>query len=343
MNGEKRNRSTGVVAAIILAIAVLGVLVFMRSRGAGGRGGEGGSPATGSVTIRVGWMTSWADAGRVVESLIHTDIPKRNGVNIAFRSFFFGPPMNEAALAGDVDVTVVGDMPALALLAASDDWSVICRTLYFPYGLLVGKHVTARDVAGLKGMKIGVGFGTGPQPTLYRWLEEAGLDLKSDVTLVNLLPQEMAEAFRANRVDAIIIWEPTLSLLESSFGGRVLREAVGVGFMCVRNSIIAQHPDAVRAYITSWREGILYASQHVEETKALYARDCGLPVDLLGKIRIVDQNLSARHLNDVDVRLTEEDIAKNQRKADFAFEQGLLKRRVDVGARVNQSFVRPQE
>lgn len=288
------------------------------------------------VQLRVGWMTSWADAGRVVESLIHSDIGKRNGLDLKFKSFLFGPPMNEAALAGQLDVTIVGDMPALALLAASDDWSIVSKTLHFPYGLLVGKHVTATSVADLKGLKIGVGYGTGPQPTLYRWLEEAGLDIETDVTLVNMMPQEMAEAFKANRVDAIIIWEPTLSLLESDFGGRVLRESVGVGFMCMRKEIIQEKSDAVYAFVKSWREALLYASQHPEETKSLYAKDSGVPESLLEKIRVADTNLSASSLGEVNVWLSEEDIAKNQRKTDFAFSQGLLKRKVVIADRVVQ-------
>uniref|UniRef100_UPI004057916A ABC transporter substrate-binding protein n=1 Tax=Candidatus Electronema sp. TaxID=2698783 RepID=UPI004057916A len=337
MNKPNKNSHIFKLAVFAVAVALIGIVSIHYIRS----GGEASVKETEQtakeyVKLRVGWMTSWADAGRVVESLIHSDIGKRNGLDIKFKSFLFGPPMNEAALAGQLDVTIVGDMPALALLAASDDWSVVSKTLYFPYGLLVGKHVTATSVAGLKGLKIGVGFGTGPQPTLYRWLEEAGLDIKTDVTLVNIMPQEMAEAFKANRVDAIIIWEPILSLLESDFGGRVLRESVGVGFMCMRKEIIQKKPDAVYAFVESWREALLYASQHPEKTKAMYAQDSGVPESLLEKIRVADSNLSATSLDQVNIWLSEEDIAKNQRKTDFAFSQGLLKRKVVIADRVVQ-------
>ena len=211
----KRNLFIMLAAGIVVVAVVAYIIV----------GGGTRKKLTGDEppTLRVAWMTSWATAGQIVEALIHTDITERNGVEVEFKSFLFGPPMNEAALTGGVDTTIVGDVPAISLLAASDNWSVVSRTIYFPYALMVRSDIEVNSIEQLRGKTVGVPFGSGPQPTLYRWLEEAGLKIGKTVDVINLLPNEMAEAIRARRVDAIMAWEPTMTILEKRIHVHVKR------------------------------------------------------------------------------------------------------------------------
>lgn len=328
MNTQKRN----LVLAGVTILAVIVALSLLLSRGRPSDARLSQEPA-----IRVAWMTSWATAGQVVEALIHTDILERNNVRAEFKSFLFGPPMNEAALTGAVDVTIVGDMPAIILLSRSDKWSIVCRTIYFPYGLMVRSDLDVGAIADLRGKTIGVPFGSGPQPTLYRWLEQSSLTIGTDVTVINLLPNEMAEAIKAKRVDAIMTWEPTMTVLEKDQSVRLLKEAKGVGFMCVSNEFVEKHPDILRRFVASWREALFYTAHHRDETDTWFAAASRFPSELLRSIRVVDENLGAARLEDVDVRLTTTDVAKNQQKADFAFHQNLISQRLSVGERVRHN------
>ncbi len=328
-------RKIGLLVAVIaiLAVAAVGVYVLRPQGNLTNNTNPEQQP-----TLRVAWMTSWATAGQVVEALIHTDILKRHGVKAEFKSFLFGPPMNEAALAGNVDVTIVGDMPAISLLGRSGKWSVVSRTIYFPYALMVRSDVEANDIADLKGKTIGVPFGSGPQPTLYRWLEEMGLKIESDVKVINILPNEIGEAIKSKRVDAVMTWEPTMTVLEKDKSARVLKEAKGVGFMCMSNEFIEKHPDVVRRFVAAWKEALFYTAQHRKETDEWFATDSRFPLDLLASIRIVDDNLKMTNLEGVDVRLTDEDIMMNQQKADFALEQKLIAGPLDVRKQIRQEF-----
>lgn len=181
-------------AVLVVCVFAAGWLFWQTSTKMAG--GPVGDEGVGPTPLRVAWMTSWATTGQVVEALIHSDILTRTGARATFRSFLFGPPINEAALAGAVDVAVVGDAPAISLLARSPNWSVVSRTIYFPYALMVREDVPAETVADLRGRTIGVPFGSGPQPTLYRWLEEAGLVIGETVRVINLAPNELAERSR---------------------------------------------------------------------------------------------------------------------------------------------------
>ncbi len=288
----------------------------------------------GPPPLRVAWMTSWATTGQIMEALIHTDIIEEQSLNVEFRSFLFGPPMNEAALSGDADVTIVGDMPAISLLGASDDWTVVSRTIYFPYALIVRSDVEASSLADLKGRTVGVPFGAGPQPTLYHWIEEEGFEIGKEIKVINVLPNELAEAIITKRIDAAMAWEPALTTLLDNGDARILREARGVGFMCMSNRFVKNYPEVVDGFIEAWRRALFYVAQHPDEANAWFAEDSRFPVDLLERIRVVDPNFDAGSLRDVDVTLTPDDIERNQRKADFAYEQGLIKRRLNIAERL---------
>ena len=53
--------------------------------------------------IRIGWQTTWATQGQIVQTLAHTDVLARNGLDPEFVGVTYGAPLNEAALAGEVD------------------------------------------------------------------------------------------------------------------------------------------------------------------------------------------------------------------------------------------------
>jgi len=321
-------------AIFFLVLIVLGLAVFSFYGSRDSVDQTASDQAEKIAPLRVAWMTSWATTGQVVEALIHSDILERTNTSAEFRSFLFGPPINEAALAGDVDVAIFGDAPAISLLARSPRWSVVSRTIYFPYALMVRSDIPATSVADLEGKTVGVPFGSGPQPTLYSWLKEAGLKIGENVKIVNLLPNEMAEALKAKRVDAIMTWEPSITLMEESGAARVLKSAKGVGFMVMSDGYLAKHPKNAKNFLNAWKEALFYTVEHRTQTDEWFFKDSRLPVDLLGKLRVVDPNFSAQTLSQIDITLTEQDVKQNQAKADFMYAQGLIKEPIEIKSRL---------
>ena len=62
-------------------------------------------PATPALQpIRIGWQTTWATQGQLAVILMKTDILKNLGFEPEFVGFSYGGPLNEGALAGEVDV-----------------------------------------------------------------------------------------------------------------------------------------------------------------------------------------------------------------------------------------------
>src|SRR5579862_5568938 len=56
----------------------------------------------------IGWQTAWDPAGQIAQTLIHTDIPEKNGVKLNFKAFLFGTEMNEAALSKQLNCLNTG-------------------------------------------------------------------------------------------------------------------------------------------------------------------------------------------------------------------------------------------
>ena len=76
------------------------------------------------------------------------------------------------------------------------------------HSLLVPKDSPAKQLADLRGKKIGVSFSTDSHLDLLITLKQKGLDPKRDVELVNLLPNELPSAFEKALVDAVLIRQP---------------------------------------------------------------------------------------------------------------------------------------
>src|SRR5262245_28103541 len=85
-----------------------------------------GNPIAARLTpVRLGWQTTWATQGQITQVLKHTNVLKKNDLEGTFVGLSYGAPLNEAALAGEVDVIFTADQPAAILLARGVDWVII--------------------------------------------------------------------------------------------------------------------------------------------------------------------------------------------------------------------------
>lgn len=81
-------------------------------------------------TIRLGWQEPWATQGQLVMGLQHTNIPELNDLNIEYVGFAYGGPLNKAAIAGEVDILLTADHPALVLMSKKPGYRIVSRMMY---------------------------------------------------------------------------------------------------------------------------------------------------------------------------------------------------------------------
>jgi ABC-type nitrate/sulfonate/bicarbonate transport system substrate-binding protein len=283
----------------------------------------------------VGWQTAWATAGQIVETLDNTNIPELYASNATFRNFLFGPDMIEAGLGGNIDVTTLGVVPVISLLSFSDEWTVVCRLIDFNTMTIARTGSGINTFADIKGKRLGVPHGaSGAYPYILLRMGENNMTTEN-TELINVTPAEAVLALQQGAIDALGIWEPTPTIIESQGIGTVIDEKTYTGFVVVRRGIVENNPEAVVAVIKCFIEANWYVVNNREQTDEWFARRSNFDRDLLGQIRIVERNLDATSIEDISVTISDEDIALSQQVADQMFAEGLLRRQVNFRDRVN--------
>jgi ABC-type nitrate/sulfonate/bicarbonate transport system substrate-binding protein len=331
-------RRIAVVAILVVAILVVAVLLW-----------QGFSARPSSLTpLRVGWQVSWATQGQIAQVLKHTNILEMNGFKGKLKGFSYGGPLNEAALAGEVDVIFTADQPAVSLLAAGGKWHIVGRLISFRAAIIVPVNSSTTRVADLKGKTIAIPFGSATHRIVLGMIEEAGLKPDVDVVVRNMDILEQAAVVQAGgperwgELDALASWDPYTAIFEEAGQARVLQDAPGLSVVMVSDAFSERYQGAVERFMRSYIGAVFYYATHQEAANRWFARDSRVEFDLgvLDKAASFEPNLQASGIDQVRVLLTEDEIRQVESGARFAKTLGLIKQVPDVRGAVNQDYAR---
>ena len=295
--------------------------------------------------VRIGWQTTWATQGQLAVILMKTDILQSYGFDPEFVGFSYGGPLNEGALAGEVDVLFTADQPAIALMSRADDWRVIGRLMYNRVGTFVPPESPVQSAADLKGKTVAIPFGAAAHRETLSAIRQAGLSPDSDVTAVNLGIQEMvaligagAEDGRWGTIDAGSAWDPAYADLEYSEEVRTIASGVVTSVVVMDTDFVAQTDANVR-FMSALREAYGWYRAHASQANRWFKEESKLPfdVEVLDLAASVEPNLKVNKASEIRVSLSEDDLAAMQRAADFMVEAELLKEAVQVAPLIDQS------
>lgn len=154
------------------------------------------------------------------------------------------------------------------------------------------------DIVSLKsigGYRIGVEPESLDGLCLFLALSSVGLTME-DVTLVPLAQSEMAEEMRTGRVDAVQTYPPMSDLILQQAGVHQLwnssqSPATILDVLAVRESVLAERAEDVRALVRAYRRAQDYFHRHQREAAKILARRCGLSEEAwlrsIGGVRIL--------------------------------------------------------
>ncbi len=246
-------------------LVLLGLAIFMPTAG------------NAESTIRFASLTSISKAppGLVAEA---KGLFKKHGVTVEMKLFTSGRSAIEAMAAGQFDIGMFGDIPALALLARGYPGKIIAAGLGGParQGLTVPVGAKYSSLKDLKGKRIGLTKGSTDEIALEATMQREGLKW-SDFKIVNLRPPAKATALKTNNVDAVEAWEPVPSIIVVKGIGKRLLTADGyvrdiVGVTIASDKILRDNPDAVIRFLKAIHEGAVYAQGHPDEMVGFLAK-----------------------------------------------------------------------
>ncbi len=251
---------------------------------------------------------------------------KEYDVKINFTEFESGPSENESFAAGQQDIGVIGNVPAITGIAAGQD-RVLVGIAYNgekTEATLVPKDSDITKLEDLKGKKVGLVVGSIAQNLLDAQLKSVGLSI-ADVTLVNLSPAEQSVALENGEVDAISTWEPNITKIRKALDAKVLAD--GTGIFLGENPIIAnktyveKNQELVKTFLDEYRKAAQKVKDDPQAIAKTYAEDFGLEEE---------DFVSALANAEFPIDLNEADAVDLQNTVDFLAESDIIEKTFDI-------------
>ncbi|MBA2945551.1 taurine ABC transporter substrate-binding protein [Streptomyces himalayensis] len=263
--------------AVLLASATALVALTATACGDGADATTGG----GKTQVRIAYQAI-PNADLVVKNqrLLEKALPD---VDVKWVKFDSGGDVNTAVIAGSVDLGLAGSSPVTKGLSAPLNIPYKVLWIHDLIGeneaLVAKKGITSAK--GLKGKKIATPFGSTSHYSLLAALESAGLKA-SDVTLVDLQPQDALAAWQRGDIDAAYVWTPTLTELERD--GTVLvtsREIAEQGkptadLGVVTDAFAAKHPKIVDAWLKAEDQAVKLTRSNPDKAAAAIGAELNL-------------------------------------------------------------------
>lgn len=171
-----------------------------------------------------------------------------------------GIEANEALLTGAIDVGEVGITPFVTLLSKSQDVVAIGVASFGggTYRTVVRNESPYRSMDDLRGRKVAIKLGSGNYSAFLVYIASRGWK-ESDFQLVNSGDQEAIAALTAGSVDAVIYWEPIVSVLIAKGIARPIFSFEGVVdnpiFLVANRKALAERPRAFAKYVAAFMDG----------------------------------------------------------------------------------------
>lgn len=302
--------------------------------------------------IRVGWQTSWATQGQIAVLLQETNILELCNLSAEFKGFSYGGPLNEGALAGEVDVIFTADQPACMLIARGARWKIVARLIYNRVATIVPYSSSFQSLSDLTGKTIGIPFGAAAHRETLQALTEAGLNPMTDVMISNIGIYEQMNVIQKGtdsswgEFAAFSTWDPALAELEYAKKARALDYGTVTSVIVVSEDFIENNPEQVISFLKTYIMAFYVYAQNQEYANRLFKEKSKLnfALEVLDLAASVEPNLKARELSDISIRLSEQDITVIQSGADFIYRQNLTDKKIDnINQYIDQQYLKKAE
>lgn len=208
-----------------------------------------------------------------------TGLMTKHGIDLRWQAFSTSSARMAAVMAGNVDIAGTGVVSALALMASgARQFQLIATPNNFgrAEGLLVRDGI--KELADLKGKKIGVTYASSAHVLLLDVLSQAGINPDKDVAIINLPATELLTAYKANQIDAAAAWTPTFDRIRALPATRLLfddsafslyksyKMSPGPDVLLTRSSFGKDNPAAVKGFMQAIFEANAMLTQKPEES-----------------------------------------------------------------------------
>ena len=251
---------------------------------------------------------------------------------VKFARFDYGPPLVQAATAGDVDLGYVGTVPPITGAAKQFGFKIVATQhgadpTKAAENIIVGKDSPIQTLSDLRGKKIAIPQGSSAHGLALLALKSVGLT-PNDVELVYLSPAAGATAFNTGKVDAWSIWNPQ-SAIAVKDGARIVAKGlppidqVNNYYVATDKSLTDPVRRAALADVLTRVARIFdWAQKNPDQYAKAIAKETGVPLE--------DAKATVDAYPFKVTQVLPEDIKAEQDLSDAFLQAGEIKKPVDV-------------
>ncbi|MCC8150303.1 MAG: aliphatic sulfonate ABC transporter substrate-binding protein [Lachnospiraceae bacterium] len=211
------------------------------------------SSDTSDVTVKIGTMDLVnGDLIARYEDLYEQQL----GVDVEIVSFDSGSDVNTALASGSIDISELGSSPTALGISNGLEYEVIWigDVIGSAETLVATEESGVTSVEDLAGKTVATPFASTAHYSLLNALELAGLS-ETDVTVLDMQPDDIYAAWLRGDIDAAYVWYPVLSELQET-GVNITDSAqladqgiITADLVVARTEFAEQYPEIVENYI----------------------------------------------------------------------------------------------
>jgi ABC-type nitrate/sulfonate/bicarbonate transport system substrate-binding protein len=212
-----------------------------------------------------------------------------NGINFASKTYDTGVQTIADLLSNKLDIAGSAEYPIIANAFTKDNISIITNIdKSFVFNLVGLADRGIRNVADIRGKRIGLPIGTINQFYLGRFLDLNGVSIQ-DVTMVNQSAGQAVDSTTDGSVDAVVTRDPYEGQIREQHPSGIVSwsvqssQAVYSVLIC-RNDWTKQNPELVKRFLNSLAQADGFIAQHSTEAKAALQKRYQYSDDYLTKI-----------------------------------------------------------
>lgn len=250
-------------------------------------------------------------------------------------SFSGGPAATEALVAGQIDLAMYADLPAVQAKANNVDIKLISKFWQADdaYSLIAGKDSGIETLEDLKGKRLAIKVGTQGHKLILNFLNSVGLS-GDDVELVSLDSAESISALATGDVDGIIGFTVDNDKNIEQTGGHVVSTSEGfdntVIYQVANHAYASQNPDIIARYLKVLDKTNQWIAENNEEAYQITADFIGTTPDVIEEYwntRTFAVGWDDSLLDDISATI------------DFAVEQKTIENKFDASELVDLTYL----